>query len=214
MNNFIKIQPYISIGVIYSCTGKEELVMIHMPFVVEKGVQNDIVSRLLEDRIIMLHDQIDEVSAQMTIMQLLYLDSISNEPIKLYINSVGGVCTDGLAIIDTMRIIKSPVHTISMGLSASMGALILTQGDKRFALPNAEIMVHQPLGGAYGQATDIAIQADNILKMKHKLTKMLADNSLMTYEEMELMCDRDTYLSADEALELGLIDKIIEYTEK
>jgi len=188
--------------------------MMHMPFVNEKGVQNDIVSRLLEDRIIMLHDQIDEISAQMTIMQLLYLDSISNEPIKLYINSVGGVCTDGLAIIDTMHIIKSPVHTISMGLSASMGALILSQGDKRLALPNAEIMIHQPLGGAYGQASDITIQADNILKMKHKLTKMLADNSFMTYEEMELLCDRDTFLSADEALELGLIDKIIQYTEK
>lgn len=183
--------------------------MIHIPFVSEKGGQNDIISRLLEDRIVMLHDQVDEISAQLVITQLLYLDSISNEPIKMYINSPGGICTDGLAIVDTMQAIKSPVHTIAMGLAASMGAVLLSVGDERYALPNAEIMIHQPLGGAYGQATDIAIQAENIMKTKHRLIKMLADNSLLTFEEMWEACERDNFLTAEEALEYGLIDKVL-----
>ena len=188
--------------------------MIHIPFVNEKGGQNDIISRLLEDRIIMLHDAVDEISAQLVITQMLYLDSISNEPIKFYINSPGGICTDGLAIVDTMQAIQSPVHTIAMGLAASMGAVLLAVGDERFALPNAEIMIHQPLGGAYGQATDIAIQAENIMKTKERLIKMLADNSLLTFEEMWNACERDNFLTAEEALEYGLIDKVLYPKEK
>lgn len=188
--------------------------MIHIPFVNEKGGQNDIISRLLEDRIIMLHDAVDEISAQLVITQMLYLDSISNEPIKFYINSPGGICTDGLAIVDTMQAIQSPVHTIAMGLAASMGAVLLAVGDERYALPNAEIMIHQPLGGAYGQATDIAIQAENIMKTKERLIKMLADNSLLTFEEMWNACERDNFLTAEEALEYGLIDKVLYPKEK
>lgn len=188
--------------------------MLHMPFVNTNGVQNDIISRLLEDRIVMLHDIVDENSAQMVISQLLYLDSISHEPIKFYINSAGGVCTDGLAIIDTMALISSPVHTVAMGMACSMGAVILACGDKRFALPNSEVMIHQPLGGVQGQATDILIQADNILKTKERLIKMLADNSLLTYEEMWDACERDNYLTAEEAVEIGLVDKVLYPKEK
>lgn len=187
--------------------------MLNVPYIYEntRGGEraNDIFSRLLADRIIMLSGEVNEDTALLVTSQLLYLDSISHEPITLYVNSVGGVCTDGLSIIDVMRHIASPVHTVSMGLSASMGAVILACGDKRYSLENSEIMVHQPLGGAWGQCSDIQIQAESILKMKVKLTKMLADNSLLTYEEMEKMCDRDCYLSAQEALEIGLIDSII-----
>lgn len=188
--------------------------MLHMPFITEKGVQNDIVSRLLNDRIVMLHDVVDDDSAQIVITQLLYLDSISNEPIMFYINSPGGLCTAGLAILDTMKVIKSPVHTIAMGEAASMGAVLLAAGDKRAALPNAEVMIHQPLGGAYGQATDVLIHTEQILKTKERLIKILSDNSLLTYEEMYELCERDCFLTAEEALELGLIDSIVQYAEK
>ena len=191
--------------------------MLNIPYVDQgKGVYNDIFSHLLKNRIIMLNGEVNEDSAQLVISSLLYLDSIDNKtPIKLYINSPGGTCSDGLGIIDTMKCIKSPVHTITIGLAASMAAMILSQGDKRFSLPNSEILIHQPLGGiSFAQCSDIQIHAKSIQDTKRKLTQMLADSSLLSYEELEEMMDRDCILSAEEALEFGIIDKIVEYTDK
>ena len=172
----------------------------------------DIYSRLLKDRIIFLGEEVTDVSANLVIAQLLYLASEdSDKDISLYINSPGGLVTAGFAIYDTMQFIKPDVSTICVGLAASMGAFLLaggTQG-KRFALPNSEIMIHQPLGGASGQASDIEITAKNILKTKERLNKILASNTGQSLDIITKDTDRDNYMDAKQALQYGLIDKII-----
>ena len=189
--------------------------MALIPMVVEqtnKGERSyDIYSRLLEDRIIMLSGEIDDAVANTVVAELLYLEGKDPEKdICLYINSPGGSVSAGLAIYDTMNYIKCDVSTICIGLAASMGAFLLSSGKKgkRFSLPNSEIMIHQPLGGVKGQASDIKIQAEQILKIKTKLNKILAENTGKTVEEVEKDTDRDNYLSAEEALDYGIIDKI------
>ncbi len=186
-----------------------------VPYVVEqtgKGERSyDIYSRLLEDRIIFLTGEINDAVADAVVAQLLYLEGKDpNKDICLYINSPGGSVTAGLAIYDTMNYIKCDVSTICIGLAASMGAFLLSSGakGKRYALPNSEIMIHQPLGGAQGQASDIKIQADHIIKTKHRLNTILSLNSGKPYEVVENDTDRDNYLSAEEAKEYGLIDQI------
>ena len=189
--------------------------MALIPMVVEqtnKGERSyDIYSRLLEDRIIMLSGEIDDALANTIVAQLIYLEGKDpDKDICLYINSPGGSVSAGLAIYDTMNYVKCDVSTICIGLAASMGAFLLSSGKKgkRFALPNSEIMIHQPLGGAQGQASDIKIQADHILKIKDKLNKILSENTSKPVEQVEKDTDRDNYLSAEEALSYGLIDKI------
>ncbi len=186
-----------------------------VPYVVEqtgKGERSyDIYSRLLEDRIIFLTGEINDAVADAVVAQLIYLEGKDpNKDICLYINSPGGSVTAGMAIYDTMNYIKCDVSTICIGLAASMGAFLLSSGakGKRFALANSEIMIHQPLGGAQGQASDIKIQADHIIKTKHRLNSILANNSGKPYEIVEKDTDRDNYLSAEEAKEYGLIDQI------
>ncbi len=186
-----------------------------VPYVVEntgKGERSyDIYSRLLEDRIIFLTGEINDAVADTVVAQLIYLEGKdSSKDISLYINSPGGSVTAGLAIYDTMNYIKCDVSTICIGLAASMGAFLLSSGTKgkRYALPNSEIMIHQPLGGAQGQASDIKIQADHILKTKHRLNSILAENSGKPIEQVEKDTDRDNYLSAEDAKEYGLIDQI------
>ncbi len=171
----------------------------------------DLYSRLLEDRIIFLSGEINEVSANIIISELLYLDSKSNEDIYLYINSPGGQVTSGLAIYDTMNYIKSDVKTICVGLAASMAAFLLSSGSrgKRCALANAEVMIHQPLGGMQGQASDMKIACEHILKIKEKLNKILAKNTKQKLEQIIIDTDRDNYMSAKEAKNYGLIDEII-----
>ncbi|MBR5439838.1 MAG: ATP-dependent Clp endopeptidase proteolytic subunit ClpP [Clostridia bacterium] len=189
--------------------------MALIPMVVEqtnKGERSyDIYSRLLEDRIIMLSGEIDDAVANTVVAELLYLEGKDpDKDICLYINSPGGSVSAGLAIYDTMNYIKCDVSTICIGLAASMGAFLLSSGKKgkRFSLPNSEIMIHQPLGGVQGQASDIKIQAEQILKIKNKLNKILAENTGKSIEEVEKDTDRDNYLSAEDALEYGIIDKI------
>jgi len=186
-----------------------------VPYVIEntgKGERSyDIYSRLLEDRIIFLTGEINDAVADIIVAQLIYLEGQDpDKDISLYINSPGGSVSAGLAIYDTMNYIKCDVSTICIGMAASMGAFLLSSGakGKRFALKNSEIMIHQPLGGAQGQASDIKIQAEHILKIKKKLNAILAENSGKPYEEVEKDTDRDNYLSAEEALEYGLIDQI------
>ncbi|MBE7061667.1 MAG: ATP-dependent Clp endopeptidase proteolytic subunit ClpP [Clostridiales bacterium] len=186
-----------------------------VPYVVEqtgKGERSyDIYSRLLEDRIIFLTGEINDAVADAVVAQLIYLEGKDpNKDICLYINSPGGSVTAGLAIYDTMNYIKCDVSTICIGLAASMGAFLLSSGaiGKRYALPNSEIMIHQPLGGAQGQASDIKIQADHIVKTKYRLNKILAKNSGKPFEQVEKDTDRDNYLSAEDAKEYGLIDEI------
>ncbi len=172
----------------------------------------DIYSRLLKNRIIIVGEVIDNDLANSVVAQLLFLDSENSEKdIKIYINSPGGSVVSGLAIYDTMRIIKSPVSTICMGQAASMGAFLLAGGDKgkRFALPNSEILIHQVMGGAEGQATDIKIHAENILKTKDRLNKILAENTGQTIKKITNDTERDYYMTAEEALEYGVIDGII-----
>ncbi|HBB20481.1 MAG: ATP-dependent Clp endopeptidase proteolytic subunit ClpP [Ruminococcus sp.] len=188
-----------------------------VPVVVEQTSRGersfDIFSRLLNDRIVMLSDQVNDVTASLVVAQLLYLESQDSEKdISLYINSPGGSVTAGMAIYDTMNYIKCDVSTICIGMAASMGAFLLSSGakGKRIALPNSEIMIHQPLGGAQGQATEIEIAARHILKTKEKLNQILADNTGKPIEQIALDTDRDNWLSAQEALEYGLIDKVIE----
>ncbi len=188
-----------------------------VPYVIEqtgKGERSyDIYSRLLEDRIIFLTGEINDAVADTVVAQLIYLEGKDpNKDICLYINSPGGSVTAGMAIYDTMNYIKCDVSTICIGLAASMGAFLLSSGarGKRYALPNSEIMIHQPLGGAQGQASDIKIQADHIMKTKHRLNSILAKNCGKPYELIEMDTDRDNYLSADDALEYGLIDQIFE----
>ena len=173
----------------------------------------DIYSRLLKDRIIFLGEEVNETTASLTVAQLLFLESEDpNKDIHLYINSPGGMVTAGYAIYDTMQYIKCDVSTICVGLAASMGAFLLAGGakGKRLALPNAEIMIHQPSGGAKGQATEIEIVAENILKTKQHLNEILAANTGQPIEKVAADTERDHYMSAKEALEYGLIDKIIE----
>ena len=186
-----------------------------IPYVVEqtgKGERSyDIYSRLLEDRIIFLTGEINDTVADSIVAQLIYLEAKDpNKDICLYINSPGGSVTAGMAIYDTMNYIRCDVSTICIGMAASMGAFLLSSGakGKRFALANSEIMIHQPLGGAQGQASDIKIQADHIIKIKHRLNSILAENSGKPYEQVEKDTDRDNYLSAEEAREYGLIDDI------
>lgn len=187
-----------------------------VPYVVEqtsKGERSyDIYSRLLKDRIIFLGEEVNETTASLVVAQLLFLESEDPEKdIQLYINSPGGSVTAGLAIYDTMKYIKCDVSTICIGMAASMGAFLLAGGTKgkRFALPNAEIMIHQPLGGAKGQATEIQIAAEHILKTKKRLNEMLAENTGKPYDVIEKDTDRDNFMSADEAVEYGLIDVVI-----
>jgi ATP-dependent Clp protease protease subunit len=173
----------------------------------------DIYSRLLKDRIIFLGSQVNDVVANSIIAQMLFLDAEDpGKDIHLYINSPGGSITAGMAIYDTMQFIKSDVSTICVGLAASMGAFLLNAGapGKRFALPNSEIMIHQPLGGAEGQATDIEIRARRILKMRDNLNKILAERTGKPLEQIERDTDRDNFMSAIEAMEYGLVDKVID----
>ena len=187
-----------------------------VPYVIEqtsRGERNyDIYSRLLKDRLIFLGEEVNETTASLVVAQLLFLESEDpGKDIQLYINSPGGMVTAGLAIYDTMQYIKCDVSTICIGLAASMGAFLLAGGakGKRFALPNAEIMIHQPSGGAKGQATEIEIAAENILKTKKKLNEILAANTGRSYEEIARDTERDNYMTAQEAKEYGLIDEIL-----
>ena len=175
----------------------------------------DIYSRLLKDRIIIINGEIDTTLSNSVVAQLLYLDSINHDDISIYINSPGGNVSDGFAIYDTMNLIKSDVSTIGMGMCASMAAFLLSSGtkDKRYILPNCEVMIHQPLGGASGQATEIKIAAEHILKTKEKLNKLLSLNTNKKLSEIERDTDRDNYMTADESLEYGIVDKIIEKKE-
>ena len=198
---------------------KSEPTNLSVPYVIEQTSRGersyDIYSRLLKDRIIMLDGQVTDESASVIIAQLLFLASEdSKADINLYINSPGGSVSAGLAIYDTMNFIAPDVSTTCMGMAASMGAFLLSAGakGKRFCLPNSEVMIHQPLGGAQGQATEIQIVADHILKTKKRLNTLLAQNTGKTYEEIEAATDRDNYLSAEEAKEFGLIDKVISTT--
>ena len=191
--------------------------MALVPMVVEqegRGERSyDIYSRLLNDRIIFLSDEVNDVTASLVVAQLLYLEAKDPEKdICLYINSPGGSITAGMAIYDTMNFIKCDVSTICVGMAASMGAFLLSAGakGKRLALPNSEIMIHQPLGGMQGQATDIKIHADRIIKMRETLNKILAENTGKPIEVIEKDTDRDNFMSAYEAMEYGLIDKVIE----
>ena len=187
-----------------------------VPYVVEQTNrgerQYDIYSRLLNDRIIVLSDEVNDATASLVVAQLLFLESQDSEKdISFYINSPGGSVTAGMAIYDTMQYIKCDVSTICMGMAASMGAFLLSSGakGKRFALPNSEIMIHQPLGGTRGQATDIKIVADRILRTKAKLNKILAENTGKDIEIIAQDTERDNFMTADEALEYGLVDKIL-----
>lgn len=187
-----------------------------VPVVVEKELDGersyDIFSRLLKERIIFISGEINDVLANSVIASLLYLDSISHDDISIYINSPGGSVSSGLAIYDTMQFISSDVSTICVGMAASMGAFLLSSGTigKRFALPNSDIMIHQPLGGAEGQASDIKITSDHIVLLRKRLNKILAKNTKQTLRKIEKDTERDYYLDAREALEYGLVDKIIQ----
>ena len=187
-----------------------------VPYVVEQTSRGersyDIYSRLLKERIIFLGEEVNETTASLTVAQLLFLESEDpGKDIHLYINSPGGMVTAGMAIYDTMQYIKCDVSTICIGLAASMGAFLLAGGakGKRYALPNAEIMIHQPSGGAKGQATEIEIAAENILKTKKRLNEILAENTGKPYDVIAADTERDHYLSAQEAAEYGLIDSVI-----
>lgn len=187
-----------------------------VPVVIEKELDgersNDIFSRLLKERIIFISGEINDTLANSVIASLLYLDSISHDDISIYINSPGGSVSSGLAIYDTMQFISSDVSTICVGMAASMGAFLLSSGTigKRFALPNSDIMIHQPLGGAEGQASDIKITSDHIVLLRKRLNKILAKNTKQTLRKIEKDTERDYYLDAREALEYGLVDKIIQ----
>ncbi len=192
------------------------IIMALVPYVVEQTNrgerQYDIFSRLLNDRIVVLSDEVNDATASLVVAQLLFLESQDSEKdISFYINSPGGSVTAGMAIYDTMQYIKCDVSTICMGLAASMGAFLLSSGakGKRFALPNSEIMIHQPSGGAQGQATDIKIVADHILRTKQKLNQILAENTGKSIEEIAQDTERDNFMSAEEALNYGLVDKVL-----
>ena len=187
-----------------------------VPYVVEQTSRGersyDIFSRLLNDRIVLLSEEVNDTTASLIVAQLLYLEAQDpDKDIKFYINSPGGSVSAGLAIYDTMQYIKPDVSTICIGMAASMGAFLLSSGakGKRIALPNAEIMIHQPSGGSQGQATDIQIQAAHILKIKKKLNAILAENTGKPVETIAADCERDYFMSAEEARDYGLIDKVI-----
>ncbi|MBQ5824317.1 MAG: ATP-dependent Clp endopeptidase proteolytic subunit ClpP [Clostridia bacterium] len=187
-----------------------------VPYVVEQTSrgerQFDIFSRLLNDRIIVLSDEVNDATASLVVAQLLFLEGQDSEKdISLYINSPGGSVSAGLAIYDTMQYIKCDVSTICMGMAASMGAFLLSSGTKgkRFALPNSEIMIHQPLGGTKGQASDIQIEAEHIIKIKNNLNRILAANTGKSVEEIALATDRNNWMSAEEAAAYGLVDKVL-----
>ena len=186
-----------------------------IPTVIDKTQNServyDIYSRLLKDRIIIINGEINNEVANSTIAQLLYLDSKNNDDISIYINSPGGSVTDGMAIYDTMNFVKSDVSTIGVGMCASMGAFLLSSGKKgkRYCLPNTEVMIHQPLGGAQGQATEIKIAAEHILKTKDKLNKILSTNTNKDIKIIEQDTDRDNFMNSKEAKEYGIIDEII-----
>ena len=195
--------------------------MALVPYVIEQTGQGersyDIYSRLLKDRIIFLGEEVNDATASLVVAQLLFLESEDpTKDIYLYINSPGGSVTAGFAIYDTMNYIKCDVSTICIGMAASMGAFLLSGGTKgkRLALPNAEIMIHQPSGGARGQETEIRIVAEEILKTRKKLNEILAANTGRTFEQLEVDTERDNYMTAQEALEYGLIDRIVENREK
>ena len=187
-----------------------------VPYVVEQTSRGersyDIYSRLLNDRIIMLSEEVNDTTASLIVAQLLYLEAQDpDKDIQFYINSPGGSVTAGLAIYDTMQYIKADVSTICIGMAASMGAFLLSAGakGKRIALPNAEIMIHQPSGGSQGQATEIQIQAEQILKIRKQLNSIMAANTGRSIEEIQRDTERDHYMTAQEAMEYGLIDKVI-----
>jgi ATP-dependent Clp protease protease subunit len=190
--------------------------MALVPYVIEQTAQGersyDIFSRLLKDRIIILSEEINDAVASLVVSQLLFLEAEDKEKdISMYINSPGGSVSSGFAIYDTMQYIKPHVSTICVGMAASMGAFLLTAGEKgkRFALPNAEIMIHQPLGGTQGQAEDIRIHADHIIKTREKLNRILSERSGQTLERIAIDTDRDNFLTAEQAADYGLIDKVI-----
>ncbi|MDR1734839.1 MAG: ATP-dependent Clp endopeptidase proteolytic subunit ClpP [Oscillospiraceae bacterium] len=190
--------------------------MALVPMVIEQtghGERSfDIFSRLLNERIVMLSDEVNDVTASLIIAQLLHLEAVdSDKDISFYINSPGGSVSAGLAIYDTMQYLKCDVSTICMGMAASMGAFLLSSGTKgkRFALPNAEIMIHQPLGGYQGQASDIKIHAEHMLRTKEKLNRILAENTGKPLSTIEVDTDRDNFLTAEEAAAYGLVDKVI-----
>lgn len=186
-----------------------------IPTIIEKNSLGerayDIYSRLLKDRIIMLTGEINDNVANSIVAQLLYLDSLNNNDISLYINSPGGSISAGMAIYDTMNFIKSEVSTICLGMAASMGAFLLSSGSKgkRYCLPNSEVMIHQPLGGASGQATEIKIAAEHIIKIKNKMNEILARNTGKDIKTIETDTERDNYLSSEESLKYGIVDKIL-----
>ena len=188
-----------------------------VPYVIEQTSHGersyDIYSRLLKDRIIIMGEEVNDVTASLVVSQMLFLEAEDpDKDINLYIMSPGGSVTAGMAIYDTMQFIKCDVSTICMGMAASMGAFLLAGGTKgkRLALPNAEIMIHQPSGGAQGQATEIEIVADQILKTKEKLNRILAENTGQTYEKIKADTERDNYMTAQEALEYGIIDVVVD----
>ena len=199
----------------YAVIRKWDIFMNIVPTVIEKTSNKeyayDLYSRLLKDRIIFLSGEINDNLASIVVSELLYLDAQNHDDIFLYINSPGGSVSSGLAIYDTMNYIKSDVRTIVIGIAASMGAFLLSSGTKgkRCALPNAEIMIHQVLGGAQGQATDIKIHTEHILRLKKKLNLILADNTGKSINKITKDCERDNFMSAKEALKYGLIDEII-----
>lgn len=190
-----------------------------VPMIVDKEGNSersyDIFSRLLKDRIILLSEEITDSTANSVIAQILYLDSLGNDDINLYINSPGGSVSAGMAIYDTMNYVKSDISTICLGMAASMGAFLLSSGKKgkRFALPNSEIMIHQPLGGVEGQATEIKIVAEHILKTKRKLNEILSKNTGKNIKKIESDTERDHFLDANEALAYGIVDKILQKKE-
>lgn len=188
-----------------------------VPYVIEQTSRGersyDIFSRLLNDRIIMLSDEVNDATASLVVAQLLYLEGDDpDKDIQLYINSPGGSITAGMAIYDTMQYIKCDVSTICVGLAASMGSFLLAAGakGKRLALPNSEIMIHQPLGGAKGQAADIKIQADHIVYIRNRMNRMLSEMTGQSLEVIERDTDRDNWMSADDAVRYGLVDKVVE----
>ena len=187
-----------------------------IPTIIEKKHNTeyayDLYSRMLNDRIILLNGELDDNVANIIVSELLYLDSLNSDDISIYINSPGGSVSAGMAIYDTMNFIKSDVSTICLGIAASMGAFILSSGTKgkRYALPNSEVMIHQPLGGAEGQATEIKIAAEHILKTRDKLNHILSLNTNQDIKTIEYDTERDNYMDADDALKYGIVDKIID----
>ncbi|MFC7067738.1 ATP-dependent Clp protease proteolytic subunit [Brucella rhizosphaerae] len=191
-----------------------------VPMVVEQSSSGersfDIYSRLLRERIIFLNGEVNDTVSSLVCAQLLFLEAENpGKPINLYINSPGGVVTSGFAIYDTMRFIRAPVHTLCMGTARSMGSFLLMAGEpgKRFALPNASILIHQPSGGFQGQASDIIIHAEETLKIKQRMTRLYAEHCGRSYEEFERGMDRDRFMTAEEALEWGIVDRILDGRE-